>query len=162
MIAIGEREIVALVGHGDKTAEVEALAREPGAAFVPEGRPVFPSLSVDENLTLGAFRDRRDKPLVETRRAQMLERFPRLAERRAQPAGTLSSGEQQLLVIARALMAAPRLLVLDELSAGLGPQAIALVAAALADPRLGVAYLTGARAGPAPPAPRRPGSSPPR
>jgi branched-chain amino acid transport system ATP-binding protein len=92
-----------------------------GLALVPEGRRVFASLSVKANLELGAYH-RQDKRRVRRDLEELQERFPLLKERAHQPAGTLSGGEQQILAIGRALMARPRLLMLDEPSMGLAPR----------------------------------------
>ena len=91
-----------------------------GVAMVPEGRGIFARLSVAENLALGAF-VRSDKPAIARDLERVFHIFPRLKERRSQIAGTLSGGEQQMLAIGRALMAHPRLMLLDEPSMGLAP-----------------------------------------
>lgn len=96
-----------------------------GIIHVPEGRGILTNLSVEENLLMGAFL-RRDRE-VQADLEAWLDRFPILGERRKLPAGTLSGGEQQMLAIARALMARPKLLLLDEPSMGLAPQLVARV-----------------------------------
>ncbi|MBX5204115.1 ABC transporter ATP-binding protein [Rhizobium sp. NZLR1] len=100
---------------------------ERGIAHVPEGRHVFPELTVDENLKIGAYL-RRDQVAVKRDYDNICSVFPRLAERRKQYANTLSGGEQQMLAIGRAIMAAPKLVLMDEPSMGLSPVMVAAMA----------------------------------
>jgi branched-chain amino acid transport system ATP-binding protein len=101
-----------------------------GIAMVPEGRRVFPFMSVKDNLLMGAF-TRTDKVEIANTLDSILQRFPRLRERYGQQAGTLSGGEQQMMVIGRALMAKPRLLLLDEPSLGIAPKLVQDIARAI-------------------------------
>ena len=148
---IGQGEIVALIGangagksttlravagalmpragairlRGDDITRLPSHARTHlGIALVPEGRRVFPFLTVRENLELGGFKHRRDAGRVRTLIGHVFEMFPRLAERAGQNAGTLSGGEQQMLALGRAMMSEPKLLCLDEPSLGLAPMIV--------------------------------------
>ena len=154
-LTVGEKEVVTLIGgngagktttlraismvHGPsegqilfKGEDVTSLRSDQvvsrGIIQVPEGRHIFPNMSVGENIEMGAFQ-RRDTPRKELN--EEIERvftlFPRLKERRKQAGGTLSGGEQQMLAIGRALMAKPKLLMLDEPSMGLAPQVVETV-----------------------------------
>jgi branched-chain amino acid transport system ATP-binding protein len=150
---VGEGELVAVLGangagktttlraisgtvrrSGDVVFDGKALPRRPaggrgGRPHVPEGRGTFSELSVWENLRLGAYA-RRDGHKEQARR--VFEFFPRLEERRDQQAGTLSGGEQQMLALGRAMMARPKLLLLDEPSLGLAPLVVNYIFDALA------------------------------
>jgi branched-chain amino acid transport system ATP-binding protein len=95
-----------------------------GIGFVPEGRRLFPRLSVTENLLMGAFR-KTARPFIKQNLEFCFEAFPRLAERRHQLAGSMSGGEQQMLALGRALMSAPKMLLIDEPSVGLAPLLVA-------------------------------------
>ena len=120
-------------GRPIHTAEPAAIL-EAGIAHCPEGRRVFPYLTVQENLEMGAY-VRRDRRAVADDLQRVCEHFPILAERRRQMAGTLSGGEQQMLAIARALMARPRLILFDEPSLGLAPTVVETTFAIIADIR---------------------------
>ncbi len=102
-----------------------------GLCMVPQGKDVFPAMSVEENLIMGAFHRRSDRTGIAEDLERCYVQFPHLGERRRAPGGALSGGERQMLAIGRALMARPRFLMLDEPSAALAPRAVAEVADAI-------------------------------
>jgi branched-chain amino acid transport system ATP-binding protein len=113
----------------DRLSPSEICAR--GVAMVPEGRHVYPFMSVRDNLLMGAYR-RKDKAGIRADLDKVFVRFPRLKERIRQQGGTLSGGEQEMLVVGRALMARPKLLLLDEPSLGLAPMVVREIARLIA------------------------------
>jgi branched-chain amino acid transport system ATP-binding protein len=150
-LTVNDGEIVALIGgngagktttlraismvHGPSEGQIlfkgEDLTTLPshdvvarGVMQVPEGRHIFPNMSVAENLEMGAFQKRPSRADYDKRIEEIFEMFPRLKERRKQKGGTLSGGEQQMLAIGRALMGDPQILMLDEPSMGLAPQVV--------------------------------------
>lgn len=123
---------IRLGGEDVTSAQPERMVRR-GVAMVPETRDVFPDLTVAENLRLGAYIRRSDTAGVAQDRARLLQLFPRLQERENQAAGTLSGGEQQMLVIARAMMSRPSVLLLDEPSLGLAPALVEQIFAMIAE-----------------------------
>ena len=105
----------------DSTRWSTARCVKEGIVLVPEGRRIFPDLSVEKNLQVGSWTQRADSAWVDGQRERVYDYLPRLRERNTQMAGTLSGGEQQMLAIGRGLMANPKLLIIDEASLGLAP-----------------------------------------
>jgi branched-chain amino acid transport system ATP-binding protein len=118
--------------HHDLTGRTTEEIVDLGIALVPEGRRLFPKLTVEENLLLGAFRRTARRELARNL-AICFDTFPRLAERRTQLAGSLSGGEQQMLALGRALMLAPKILLVDEPSVGLAPILVSRTIDAIAE-----------------------------
>jgi branched-chain amino acid transport system ATP-binding protein len=119
-----------VVDGTDMTQAPPAAFVEAGIAHVPEGRRLFSAMSIRDNLLMGAYL-RRDKVAIAASLERVYAIFPILAERQRQDAGTLSGGEQQMCAIARGLMAAPQLLLIDELSLGLAPRVVELLSESL-------------------------------
>lgn len=136
IVARIDGESINLVGM----ATEEIVAR--GVILVPEGRHLLPKLTVEENLYLGALRQQA-RPHIRRNLEASYDLFPRLAERRRQPAGSMSGGEQQMVALARALMAEPKILLVDEPSVGLAPIVVRVVIDAIAQlkARLGLTVL---------------------
>ncbi len=149
------RSILGLIrpSRGSITAEIDGatidlVGRAPedivehGIVLVPEGRRLFPRLGVEENLVLGAFRPKA-RSAIRANLAFCYDAFPRLAERRSQMVGSMSGGEQQMVALARAIMSAPRILLVDEPSVGLAPILVAQTIDKIAElkERLGLTVL---------------------
>ena len=136
IVARIDGESINLVG----LATEQIVAR--GVILVPEGRHLLPKLTVEENLYLGALRQRA-RPHIRRNLEASYDLFPRLAERRRQPAGSMSGGEQQMVALARALMAEPKILLVDEPSVGLAPIVVRVLIDAIAElkARLGLTVL---------------------
>jgi branched-chain amino acid transport system ATP-binding protein len=134
MVRPSEGSIVAEIDgvHHDLVGRTTEEIVDLGIALVPEGRRLFPKLTVEENLLLGAFR-RTARRELDRNLEVCFETFPRLAERRSQLAGSMSGGEQQMLALGRALMLAPKILLVDEPSVGLAPILVSRMIDAIAE-----------------------------
>jgi branched-chain amino acid transport system ATP-binding protein len=134
MVRPSEGSIVAEIDgvHHDLVGRTTEEIVDLGIALVPEGRRLFPKLTVEENLLLGAFRPTARRALADNL-AICYETFPRLAERRSQLAGSMSGGEQQMLALGRAMMLAPKILLVDEPSVGLAPILVSRMIDAIAE-----------------------------
>jgi branched-chain amino acid transport system ATP-binding protein len=134
MVRPSQGSIVAEIDgvHHDLVGRTTEEIVDLGIALVPEGRRLFPKLTVEENLLLGAYR-RTARRALDRNLAVCFETFPRLAERRSQLAGSMSGGEQQMLALGRALMLAPKILLVDEPSVGLAPILVSRMIDAIAE-----------------------------